>query len=110
MTVLRPPSPAALEHLREAAGLVVRQLTRRLGSLEAAFLERINSLSVEATEDLGEALLDFHEISDLSAWLDSQVGRARHGVRPWGCGGAPATSRARVYSFPGAPQQGRLAT
>ena len=39
-------------------------------------LERINSLSVEATEDLGEALLDFHEISDLSAWLDGQVGCA----------------------------------
>ena len=36
----------------------------------------INVLSVEATEDPGEALLDFHEISDLSAWLDGQVGRA----------------------------------
>ena len=47
-----------------------------LGPLEATFLERINSLSVEATEDLGEALLDFHEISDLSAWLEGQVGRA----------------------------------
>ena len=38
--------------------------------------ERINALSVEATEDLGEALLDFHEISDLSAWLDGRLGRA----------------------------------
>jgi len=55
--------------------LVVRQLTRRLGSLEATLLERINVLSVEATEDLGEALLDFREISDLGAWLDGQAGR-----------------------------------
>ena len=61
---------------RNEAALVVRQLTRRLGPLEPTLLERINSLSVEATEDLGEALLDFHEISDLSAWLDGQVGRA----------------------------------
>jgi len=51
-------------------------ICKRLGPLEATFLERINSLSVEATEDPGEALLDFHEISDLSAWLDGQVGRA----------------------------------
>jgi len=57
--------------------LVVRQLTRRLGSLEATLLERINVLSVEATEDLGEALLDFREISDLGAWLDGQAGRTK---------------------------------
>ena len=63
-------------HRSEASGLVVRQLTRRLGPLEPTLLVRINSLSVEATEDLGEALLDFHEISDLGAWLDGQVGRA----------------------------------
>jgi len=61
----------------EAAGLVVRQLTRRLGPLESTLLERINVLSVEATEDLGEALLDFHEISDLGAWLDGQAGRTK---------------------------------
>ena len=61
---------------REASGLVVRQLTRRFGPLDATLLERLNTLSVEATEDLGEALLDFHETSDLSAWLDSQAGRA----------------------------------
>jgi len=38
--------------------------------------ERINALSVEVMEDLGEALLDFHEISALSAWLDGRLGRA----------------------------------
>ena len=56
--------------------LVVRLLTRRFGPLDATLLERLNALSVEATEDLGEALLDFHETSDLSAWLDGQAGRA----------------------------------
>ncbi len=58
----------------EASGLVVRQLTRRLGPLDASLLGRLNALSVEATEDLGEALLDFHCIADLSAWLDGLAG------------------------------------
>ena len=62
-------------HRREAA-VIARLLTRRLGPLEPTLLERINVLSVEATEEFGEALLDFHEIADLSAWLDAQVGRA----------------------------------
>ncbi len=62
--------------LREAAGLVVRQLTRRFGPLDPAVLERLNALSVEAIEDLGEALLDFHEASDLNAWLDAKAGPA----------------------------------
>ncbi len=61
---------------RREVSLVVRQLTRRFGPLDATLLERLNALSVEATEDLGEALLDFHETSDLSAWLDGQAGRA----------------------------------
>jgi len=43
--------------------------------LLARILERINALSVETMEDLGEALLDFREISDLSAWLDGPGGR-----------------------------------
>ena len=58
----------------EASGLVVRQLTRRLGPLDASLLGRLNALSVEETEDLGEALLDFHCIADLSAWLDGLAG------------------------------------
>ena len=61
---------------RREVSLVVRLLTRRFGPLDATLLERLNALSVEATEDLGEALLDFHETSDLSAWLDGQAGRA----------------------------------
>ena len=43
--------------------------------LLARILERINALSVETMEDLGEALLDFREISDLSAWLDGPADR-----------------------------------
>ena len=49
---------------------MVRQLTRRVGPPDAPLLERLSALSVEATENLGEALLDFHGIADLIAWLD----------------------------------------
>jgi hypothetical protein len=31
--------------------------------------DRIKALSVEQVEALGEALLDFHEVEDLVAWL-----------------------------------------
>jgi len=62
---------------REAAGLVLRQLSRRFGPLDATLSERIIALPLEAAEDLGEALLDFREISGLSAWLDAQAGRAK---------------------------------
>lgn len=39
--------------------------------LERQLQERIRSLSLVQLEDLGEALLDFSDVADLSAWLDS---------------------------------------
>jgi hypothetical protein len=54
----------------EARSLVVRQLRKRLGSLEAEIEARIAELSVEELEALGEALLDFTSIADLTSWLD----------------------------------------
>jgi predicted transposase YdaD len=52
--------------------LVMRQLTRRLGAVAPQLRERIGMLSIEQLEDLGEALLDFTNISDLEAWLGRQ--------------------------------------
>jgi Domain of unknown function (DUF4351) len=50
--------------------LVLKQLTRKLGTIEPDFKVRVNSLKSEQLESLGEALLDFTQMSDLLAWLD----------------------------------------
>ncbi|NEQ23441.1 MAG: DUF4351 domain-containing protein [Microcoleus sp. SIO2G3] len=52
------------------AMLIIRQLTRRFGSVEPTTQERIQNLSGIQLEALGEALLDFSAITDLILWLD----------------------------------------
>ena len=54
----------------EALSFLTRQLTRRIGSIAPETTEQIQTLSVEELEDLGEALLDFSEASDLTNWLN----------------------------------------
>ena len=49
--------------------LVERQLRRRLGSVSADVSARLDQLSPEQLDDLGEALLDFSGLSDLEQWL-----------------------------------------
>ncbi|MCG8351164.1 MAG: DUF4351 domain-containing protein [Chloroflexales bacterium] len=49
--------------------IVVRQLTHKIGVLPAALLERLSALSTEQVLALGEALLDFGSLADLTAWL-----------------------------------------
>ena len=51
------------------ADLVLRLLKRRLGEVEANDENRINILSEEQLEALGEALLDFSSYDELSSWL-----------------------------------------
>lgn len=55
---------------RREETLIVRQLHRRVGAISLQLQERIQSLPLEKLEDLGEALLDFTGIGDLTAWLD----------------------------------------
>ena len=55
--------------LEESQSLVLRQLTRRLGEIPAELRSQIEGLSLEQTEALGEALLDFTERGDLDLWL-----------------------------------------
>lgn len=50
--------------------LVLRQLTRRVGELSSEVRQRIESLSLEKLENLGEALLDFQGMADLEAWFN----------------------------------------
>ena len=52
------------------ATLIIRQLTRRFGSVDPTTQERIQNLSNLHLEELGEALLDFSAITDLTLWLD----------------------------------------
>ncbi len=63
-----------LEGVREGkqlgkADLVLRLLKRRIGEVEANDETRINILSEEQLEALGEALLDFSSYDELSSWL-----------------------------------------
>jgi len=54
----------------EAQSLVLRLLTRRVGELSPQVREKVEKLSLEQLENLGEALLDFNSMGDLQAWLD----------------------------------------
>jgi hypothetical protein len=55
----------------EALALVLRLLRRRVGPLDAAYEEQIRRLSLEALEDLSEALLDFTRVTDVATWLQA---------------------------------------
>ena len=54
------------------AALVLRQLSRRLGAMPAEAESRIRAFPVEELEALGEALLDWHTLAELMAWLQRQ--------------------------------------
>ena len=54
----------------EAQSLILRLLTRRVGELPQEIRQRVENLSLEELENLGEALLDFNSMTDLQAWLE----------------------------------------
>jgi predicted transposase YdaD len=77
MTVLRE-SPWYQEILAEGEqrgrtegerSLVLRQLSRRLGTLPTSVEVQVQALALPQLEALGEALLDFVQLSDLTDWL-----------------------------------------
>jgi predicted transposase/invertase (TIGR01784 family) len=51
--------------------LVFRLLDRKLGTLPSEIRSTVNTLSLLQLEALGEALLDFGSIDDLSQWLET---------------------------------------
>lgn len=55
--------------------LVLRLLTRRVGELPQDMGDRLETLSLEQLENLGEALLDFTNLADLFSWLDTHSER-----------------------------------
>ncbi len=54
------------------ATLIVSQLERRFGSIDATTLEQIRSLPSEVLEQLAVALLDFSAITDVTTWLQNE--------------------------------------
>jgi Uma2 family endonuclease len=60
------------EEARSWRSLLLRQLTRKVGAIPDQSIDRINSLSTAQLEFLGEELLDFGSIDDLTAWLENQ--------------------------------------
>ncbi len=53
----------------EARSLVLRQLARRVGTLPTSVETQVQTLALPQLEALGEALLDFGQLSDLTEWL-----------------------------------------
>jgi predicted transposase YdaD len=52
------------------AKLILRQLTRRFGTLGDGTQNRIKHLNITQLEALGDALLDFSIQEDVDRWLD----------------------------------------
>jgi predicted transposase/invertase (TIGR01784 family) len=68
----------AKEEGREEEGqrqrsLLLRQLTRCVGKLSKKVKSRIDRLSLDDLEKLGDAFLDFESIADLDIWLDKNA-------------------------------------
>ena len=57
------------ERRQQEINLVMRLLTRRCGMLSIAQQEKVRSFSLPQLESLGEALLDFNNLSDLENWF-----------------------------------------
>ncbi len=56
---------------RGEVALIMRLITRRIGTPTPELQARIRGLSIAELEDLGEALFDFSAASDIVAWLES---------------------------------------
>jgi predicted transposase/invertase (TIGR01784 family) len=54
----------------EGKALVLKQLIRKLGNLSPEVTAKVNALSLEGLEALGEALLDFTSAEDLESWFE----------------------------------------
>ena len=53
--------------------IVLRQLARRVGKLPEGVRSQVERFSLNEIEALGEALLDFANLSDLERWLMQQT-------------------------------------
>ena len=56
----------------EAIALMTRQLKKRFGELSLKMISKIENLTIEKLENLGEDFLDFNNITDLENWFNQQ--------------------------------------
>ena len=61
------------ETVQRERSLILRLLTRKVGLIDDQTNDRISNLSIVKLESLGEALLDFRSIDDLTTWLQESV-------------------------------------
>lgn len=71
-------SPIYQEIIREGVqrgkqDTVIRQLTRRIGTVPPQLQAQVQSLSIEQLDELSEALFDFASAADLTAWLQQEL-------------------------------------
>ena len=64
-----------LINLQRQQGLLIRQLSRKLGEIPDTVKASINQLADEALENLGEELFDFSSLDDLTSWLQQNSNR-----------------------------------
>jgi hypothetical protein len=50
--------------------LILKLLNRKPGNISPEVRSRVNSLTIDRLESLGEDLLDFTSMADLEAWLN----------------------------------------
>lgn len=60
------------ESKKKLLSFTMRLLTRRIGEVAPQFQALIQQLATSELEELGEALLNFNNASDLAAWLQQQ--------------------------------------
>jgi Domain of unknown function (DUF4351) len=53
-----------------ALSLITRRLSCRVGNIDDTIVDRLRGLSVEELDTLGEALLYFTSMADLTNWLE----------------------------------------
>lgn len=58
------------EGLQKEKRLIIRLLNRRVGEIDSLLIQKVQELTVEKLEELGEALLDFTSVTDLETWLE----------------------------------------
>jgi Domain of unknown function (DUF4351) len=52
--------------------MLLRQLTRKLGTIPEGTIAQLSELSTDQLDDLAEALLDFNSLDELTQWLDDR--------------------------------------
>ena len=50
--------------------MAIRVLSRQLGNLSPSLISRLNELSLEKIEALGDAMVDFISLDELTQWLE----------------------------------------